>query len=367
MNLAVIPSRGGSLEDLARTGQLGRLTEYYFPAYARRFDRVLYFSYAREDRPMPAGCELRPGPGRMHSLAYSLWLPFRYRADLRTCSVARVMQMTGAIPAILAKARYGVPFAATYGYRYSEVIRRSGRRVSYCLALAVERAGLRAADAVIVTTGELHAFVRRWVGPERIHLIPNGVDTSAFGPAPSPPANRRALAVFVGRLDPQKNLFALLEAAAIVGELDLLFVGDGTQREQLRERARRLGVNLELAGIVPHEDLPALLRRADLFVLPSHIEGHPKALLEAMSVALTCVGTDVEGIRTLLRDGETGILSPGTDAGSLAAALGRALADRPLALELGRRARGLVEAEYDLKRTLEMEITLLADLGERGV
>jgi len=365
MNLAIFPNRGGSLSDLAHGGQLYRFTAYYLPAYARYFERVLYFSYAEEEWDLPPRCKLRPGPRRLHSLLYSLWLPLRYRDDLAHCHVARVMQMTGVIPAALAKAILGLPFVATYGYRYAEFIRPTRRWLSYLLAIFVERLGLRVADAVIVTTPELGQYVARWTLADRVHHIPNGVDTVTFCPPPHPPSNNPPVAIFVGRLEPQKNLFALLEAAATVGNLRLVLVGDGSQREALTQRARELGVEMKLAGIVPHEALPSHLQRADLFVLPSHIEGHPKALLEAMSVGLPCVGTDVPGIRDVLQDGETGILCPGTDPASLASGLRRLLADWATAQEMGRRARALIETQYDLNSLLRQEVELLQRLMVR--
>ena len=365
MNLAIFPNRGGSLTDLARSGQLHRFTAFYLPAYARYFERVFYFSYTKEEWDLPRQCELRPGPRRLHSLLYSLWLPLRYRDDLAHCHVARVMQMTGAIPAALAKVRLGLPFVATYGYRYAEFLRPTRRWASFLLAIIVERLALRMADAVIATTPELARHVARWTPTERIHLIPNGVDTITFRSVPQPLSNDPPVAIFVGRLEPQKNLFALLEAVTAVGNLRLVLVGDGSQREALAQRAIELGVDLELAGVVSHEALPTYLQTADLFVLPSHIEGHPKALLEAMSTGLPCVGTDVPGIRDLLQDGKTGILCPGTDPMSLAAGLRQLLADRATAQEMGRRARALIEARYDLNRLLQREVELLQQLAVR--
>jgi glycosyltransferase involved in cell wall biosynthesis len=123
----------------------------------------------------------------------------------------------------------------------------------------------------------------------------------------------------------------MLEAVAAVGNLQLVLVGDGSLRDALAKRATGLGVDIELIGVVPHKTLPSHLQKADLFVLPSHIEGHPKALLEAMSVGLPCVATDVPDTRDLLLDGETGIFCPGTDPSDLAIGLRRFLQDRATA------------------------------------
>jgi glycosyltransferase involved in cell wall biosynthesis len=367
MNLAVFPNRGSSLADLARSGQLERFTGYYLPAYTAGFSRVFYLSYDADiGYRLPRGCELLAAPVQCHPLLYSLRMAAIHQDALRQCHVARVLQMTGAIPALIAKRRLGLPFAATYGYRYGELIRPTRRRASLLLTLTLERVGLRAADAVIVTTPELIQYVTRWVASQKVHLIPNGVDTEIFRPPAQPPSNDRPSVIFVGRLEPQKNLVALLEAVAEVENLHLTLIGDGTQRRMLIQRARELAVDMTLTGVVPYRQLPERLQQADVFVLPSHMEGHPKALLEAMSVALPCVGTDVPGTRDLLQDNDTGILCDGTDAASLAAGLRRILADRERARRLGLAARALVEAQYDLRVLLKRETDLLQCLAARG-
>src|SRR5439155_1644461 len=97
--------------------------------------------------------------------------------EFRRCAVLRVFQITGAMPAVIAKRRFGVPFVTTYGFWYRRLARSRG---TGALRRAVEALGLRAADAVIVTTPELGAYVAGRVGTAKVHLIPNGVDTARF-------------------------------------------------------------------------------------------------------------------------------------------------------------------------------------------
>jgi glycosyltransferase involved in cell wall biosynthesis len=101
------------------------------------------------------------------------------------------------------------------------------------------------------------------------------------------------------------------------------------------------------------------LREADVFVLPSFTEGHPKALIEAMAIGLPCVVSDCAGNRALVRDGHTGLLFDARDPRALAACLERVLTDEPLAAALGRHARDLIASEYDLERLVATEIELL--------
>jgi 2-deoxystreptamine N-acetyl-D-glucosaminyltransferase/2-deoxystreptamine glucosyltransferase len=368
MVLGLLPAIRGGLGDLARTGQHARLLRGYLAPYARAFDEVRYFSYldetlARytEDPALLARVRVVPG-GHRHPWLQTALMPFGRAAALRGCSVLRVFQLTGALPAVAARHRWGVPFATTYGFWYARLARSRGRRL---LHAALERLALGAADAVIVTTPELAAHVGRRVAADRIHLIPNGVDTALFAPAAARPAGRRV--VYVGRLSAEKDLGTLVEAAAKLARLDvrLLFVGAGPERAALEAAAGARRVPLEIAPVVPNDRLPAVLAGAAAFALPSLTEGHPKALLEAMSTAVPCVASDVGGNRALLRDGETGLLVPPGDPAALAGALERVLTDEALAGALARRAREHVVGAYDLGALVAREIALLQRLAGR--
>jgi glycosyltransferase involved in cell wall biosynthesis len=193
-------------------------------------------------------------------------------------------------------------------------------------------------------------------------VIPNSVDTDRFRPSPFLPGKRRL--VSVGRLEPQKNWFMLLEAVGRIEPMpQLLLVGGGSQREALVKAAADRGISLEMPGVLPHEALPAVLQTADIFVLPSLIEGHPKALLEAMSCALPCVGLDVPGTRDVIAHEQTGLLCPPT-VGGLVASIDRVLDDTRLASQLGRAARAWIEAHYSAQSVMQREIGLLKQLAE---
>jgi len=365
MILGLLPEIRGGLGELARAGQHSRFIDGYLKPYARAFDEIRYFSYRVEsledytdDAQVRASVRLLAAT-RWHPWAYAFVMPIRYRRELRGCSVLRVFQMTGVIPALAAKWLLGVPFVTTYGFP-SRRLRRS--RLSGGLRARVESLGLRYADAVIVPTLELKAHVERRVGdPAAIHLIPNGVDTTRFAPdVRAPEVDTRVL--YVGRLSPEKNLETLVAAAAKLAprlEARLTFVGDGPLRERLHAAAAELGVRLELVPSVDHRELPRFYGAADVFVLPSFTEGHSKVLLEAMSCGLPCVASDIGANRSVLADGDAGLLFDPHDAGALAARLEQVLGQRRLAEDLGGRARQRVLTHYDLSALVAREIELL--------
>ena len=368
MVLGILPAIRGGLGELATTGQHTRLIDGYLKPYTRAFEAVRYFSYLAEsldayttDLELLRRVSLHPGGG-WHPWAYSVVMPFRYARDFRRCSILRVFQITGALPAVIAKRRFGIPFVTTYGFWYG---RLSRSRASGALRRAVEALGLRAADAVIVTTSELGAHVAARVGAAKVHLIPNGVDTVRFAPAAR--SGRRAKNVlYVGRLSEEKNLGVLVEAAARLAgrfEVTLTFVGDGPARSRLEAEARRRSVAADFVPVVEHRRVPGYLTDADAFVLPSSTEGHPKALLEAMSAGVPCIASNVGGNRAIIEQGSTGLLFDVGDRQALADALARVLGDPASARALGERARARVVERFDLARLVAEEIELLKRLA----
>jgi glycosyltransferase involved in cell wall biosynthesis len=227
----------------------------------------------------------------------------------------------------------------------------------------------RFVDAFIALSREIEQGLRAIGVPEqRIFRIPNGVDSEHFCPADA--ERRRALrseldldgrrvAIFVGRLAPEKGLDDLLEAwpavrHALPNAL-LLVVGDGVQRTALQARA---APDVRFVGSV--EDPAPYLQAADCFVLPSRSEGLPVALLEAMATGLPCVATAIGGIVDVLRHEVEGWLVPPGDVAALGAALIHAL-ESPDRDRIGAAGRARVIGDFSLEGVAEQ----FADLYRR--
>ena len=157
------------------------------------------------------------------------------------------------------------------------------------------------------------------------------------------------LIVCVGRLCDHKNQSTLIQAAArVLRKVPGAYVallGDGPDHSSLRELSDKL-----IAGHVlfpGHSDPIPWLAAADVFVLPSTLEGLPGALIEAMAAGLPCIATDIPGNRELVRDGDTGSLVPVGSPEALAHAIEIMLTDRPFAERCAKAAYDLVVREYD--------------------
>lgn len=373
--LGCLPPAGGGLEELRKAGQEGRFINFYLTRYCRAFEEIRYFSYAQERWPggaIPAEVERAVrvfsnirgrGPKR-----FGLLMPWDHREAFRGVGVFRVFHATGVVPAVLAKLRDRTPFVTTFGYRYSAQARDDGKTVLKVAQYRfTEQLSFRFADKIIVTTPELEALVGKTVPGNRIHRIPNGTDTALFCPAvDGEPASRSA--IFVGRLSPEKRLDTILDALerlkAQGHSLPLEIIGDGELRASLEARVRDQGLDVQFAGVIPNEALPAHLQRHSVFLLASPREGNPKALIEAMSCGLTPVVSDCEGNRGLVEEGVQGLLFPVGDSGALAANLLRVTGDLALARRLGAAAREKIVNELDIRLLVERETDLLVHLAE---
>ena len=156
-------------------------------------------------------------------------------------------------------------------------------------------------------------------------------------------------------------IYYLLIISKYKNNESLTIYGDGNQKSKLLKFASRKKVDLEIIKPVPHDKLPSFLNSADIFVLPSFIEGHPKILLEAMSIGLPCIGSNVEGIREIISHNKNGIITQ-TDSKSIRHGLLKLLGNKSLQKRLGQNARKFVVNNFDSRLLLEKETNLLLKL-----
>lgn len=166
--------------------------------------------------------------------------------------------------------------------------------------------------------------LREFGFPEaKISMIPNGIDTAPWQATRSPERVRDFL--FLGRVEPPKGVFELLDAFAEVHarhpDMTLTVAGEGPSLEALRERAQALGLehDIRFAGRVPYEQLGALFEEIDCLVLPSYSEGMPLSVLEAAAHRRSLIVTEVGDMRRLFGD-RIRIVEP-RNTGALAAAM----------------------------------------------
>ncbi|TWT35694.1 putative glycosyltransferase EpsF [Posidoniimonas corsicana] len=212
---------------------------------------------------------------------------------------------------------------------------------------------------------------------EKVHVIPNGVDTDRFAPVPDPVAARAAVGVgptapvvgILAALRPEKNHEMFLEAARRVrGEISdarFLIIGDGPRRGELESLRARLDLNDAVTFLGSRADIPEVLGAIDVLALTSHNEANPVSILEAMSCGKPVVATDVGSVGETVIPGQTGALCPAGDAAAFAAAV-LELLDNPLhAKQLGAAGRELVVSDWSLQAMVSGYEGLLEDLVQQ--
>jgi len=201
------------------------------------------------------------------------------------------------------------------------------------------RWALAYSDGVVTVTDDLRSRALALSGRQG-HVIPHGLKLRVEHDL-EPAAARAALdlprdvplVLFVGRLLALKGVHHLIRAMAEVGarcpDARLVVVGGGEELPSLTRVVGDLGLadRVRFVGERSHEDVIRFMRAADVFVLPSLTEAFGVVLLEAMSCGLPVVASNVDGIPSLVSDGQNGFLVPAGDEGALAYAIARVLTE----------------------------------------
>lgn len=223
----------------------------------------------------------------------------------------------------------------------------------------------------------------------RLHLLGNGIDLDEFSPTAqgkrAAQQLRQELGIdphtvvvgMVGRMVWEKGfaeLFAAIDeltpklqakeiAVVVVGPEEAAGSG-GVDRATLDDFSERCGVHL----LGRRRDIASVMAAFDLFVLPSHREGFPRAAMEASAMGLPVVATDIRGCRQVVDTGRTGLLIEPRNAEQLAFAIRRLVQDADLRTEMGERARAKARSDFDQRDVIDRTLTVYRSLLEqRGI
>lgn len=231
------------------------------------------------------------------------------------------------LPTALATAARRIPYVHTH---HGNSSRREALK---------DRVGALLTDKVVSLAPETDRYLTVYAGvpQSKIVLIPNGVNLERFAASPRAEIEgipeEAPVAGMVARLFPPKDYSTLLRAAKLLNQrmpgLHFVAVGDGAKRLELEEEMRTLGVvNFRFLGA--RQDVPAILRRLDVFVLSTRHEGHSLSLIEAMAAGCLPIASDIPPNRYSLEDGRSGILFETGNPAALAEAILRGLTDESL-------------------------------------
>jgi glycosyltransferase involved in cell wall biosynthesis len=366
MRLVVFFTRGMSLKGWERAGILNRELAMY-RGLLPHLESLAFVTYGGRDELDLAshlpGVQVLPNRWGIPANLYSVLAPFLHRRALRLATIFKTNQINGAWSAVIAKFLFGKKLVIRCGYLWSDfVARQHPNNWRHAAAERLERRALRSADAVIVAAeaDRITVVERYGLDMGRVQVNPNYVDTDAFRPMPEI-AREPGRVTFVGRFVDQKNVMALIEAVDGLPGIKLSLVGDGPLREELQASAKRRHIDATFPGRLQQAELPMLLNRSVAFVMPSHYEGNPKALLEAMACGVPVIGARVPGIQEILVHRETGYLC-GPSAGEIRAALQEVLGDSALRERMAAGALAYAREWCPVQSAVVRELTLLRSL-----
>lgn len=378
--LLLLFTYGTTMQTWVNQGLLNRERRYYALLAEQGFQTIHALTYGRNDKALEAGAApfcILPKRYVNHDLLFGLLAPFIYWRRIRSCDVVKTNQSRGAWVGLIIKLllRPALLVVRCGWVRTDEMLRKHEGRSGVALLLAklVEAVSFRLCDAIIVTAPRDKKYIQSAyrIADEKIHVIPNSVDTDLFKPGPGGPTLGEPLRVVtVGRLVPMKNVQGLIEALAGIGrKTELTVAGDGPYRSELEQLAERLGVRTQFLSFIDNRDLPALLREQDVFVMPQfYASGMTKVILEAMACGLITIVSDIGTHREVIEDGANGFICEPDPAALRICIAGILSLDQQTLSRISGRARRDVVEKYSMRSTAEREWGVYRKLlDERGL
>jgi glycosyltransferase involved in cell wall biosynthesis len=300
-------------------------------------------------------------------------IPIKFRKLIKAVDIVRTDQLDGSQVAAISKLLYRKKIIIRAGYEWLKfhILENAHSNkmsflkywIRYFKIYFIELLSYKLADRIVLTNPQDIEFVINTFRLKRkrhkIHLIYNFVDVNDFKDLSIEKLDKHVL--FVGRFNKQKNLFNLIKAFKGLKGFTLDLIGRGEEKQALANLAEKYNISINFLGVVPHNKLPEVLNKYQIFILSSYYEGNPKSLLEAMSCGLACIGTNVYGINNIIKHGENGYLC-GTNPKSIREAILTLNNDKALRKKLGRGAREYLINNCSLHEVAKKEKKIYLEL-----
>jgi glycosyltransferase involved in cell wall biosynthesis len=329
INLLIIFTFGISLKDWADKGLLTREIQIY-KKLTEKGVNVSFLTYGNSEdlllehkctpiKVIPVYSRLRKPANRWLAFLQSFLIPLYFKNEFTHADIIKTNQMLGSWVAVLGKFLYKKKLIIRCGYEMLLVaVREKSSKFMLLLKYFSEYLSYRAANRVVISSHVISNFISKYFRflrkENKVEIIPNYIDIELFRPRNHKNISRESIGapnnqkiIYIGRLNREKNLDLVIRALA---NTDIVFhiVGAGELKEELITLSATLGTNVHFHGVIPNDHLPSVLNDFHVFILPSEYENQPKSLLEAMSCEMIVIGTNVEGIREIIRDGYNGFL-----------------------------------------------------------
>ncbi len=384
IRLALLFSAGVGLDTWASNGSLHREAALYklLSGYLNEVDFITYGGtkdYRYKEEIGRIGLYPTMWLRRPHRLANYL-LPInsaitsiRHRKVFTGVDILKTNQISGSQIAVAVKKKFNKKLIVRCGYVPS---RLAGLAKKYAISTdnlgssgyiaKTERCAFQNADIITVPTENDRGWIMSTynIAGDKIRVVPNYVETDRFRPMPE--AKKRYDLIVVARNSPEKNIKNIIGALYRLQEqglnLSTMLVGS-CGKSDIAEKEKAAGrLSIATSGNVDNRQLPEMLSSAKIFLIASFYEGNPKALLEAMSCGMPCIGTDVDSINKVISHLRTGYLC-GIDEISIAKAVKEVIGDGLLQKRIGENARSFVSDNFSIGRILDMELNIIKELA----
>lgn len=347
----------------------------WVPAFMRRMDRVAAQASLPDRYEMVEGrCEvLFPRYLKAPGLWFLSWTLAQWRRIVdqtvvqfkKNHPVSLIHAHAGSVSSmatISSARRHGIPSVVTYqGSEVHTTLRDHRKGWQLC------RDSFRLADLNLCVSRSLEKILRQSAQPTgRCEVLLRGVDLAKFFPSVQLTVFPRVL--FVGHIQRAKGVFDLLKVWVKVRSTcpgaSLTMVGQDFTNGVFFEEAKALGVDhsITMTGLLPSSAVAVVMRKSRLLCLPSHAEGTPNCVMEALSCGLPIVATRVGGIPDIVEQGKSGLLVRQGDVEGLAEALIGLLDNSDLCTQMGRVAQAFAREHLDGQKTARRLVELYTEL-----
>ena len=373
MNICIILSRGLSLHKWSELGIIERELQVY-KELVNHGHNITLITFGNSDDNnylhnnnlkidvVPYFSRINRPKLKLLRIIYLSLFPFILRKKISNIDLVRTHQKNSGLFALILKLFYKKKVVVRCGYepllnnQYTNALSWMSKLYEKLYSSIL----YKYCDNIIVTSERIKNFINdNFLNVNgKITVIPNCIDEKVFKKKQLKKINNSLL--FIGRLNSEKNLISLIEGL-YNSKYRLDIIGDGPERPTLINIIKKVDANVNFLGVISNKDLPDIINKYDLFILPSLQEGNPKSLLEAMSCESIVLGTDVIGIKEIITNGYNGLLCQ-ANSKSIRESIDYYFDNKNKIIDMGLNARKTILKNYSIDKVSKFEIDLLSNI-----
>jgi len=287
------------------------------------------------------------------NILYSILINLRIKKIVKENGIARLNVHCGPGGVFLIR-KLDVPVIATCHHTYWQQSHYIKSQFWKRIFIALEKRTYKLADKIICVSEDTKGILTREYGvyPDKIAIIPNGVDDKEFHPIKNIEKIPKSV-LYVGRVDKRKGVDFLIKSVAVAIEKDssirLFIGGEGKDLKRLKRFVLRKNLrdNIEFLGFIPEDRLNEWYNKAECVVVPSAFEGFGVTVIEAMASGTPVIATNADGLRCIIKNNKNGVLVEYNNKEELANQIVRLLDSPSLRKEFSSKGLKTIKKKFD--------------------